>query len=59
MPDKIKGKRMTDLESKLFLFLENIKAEERIDIFLSMMEQNNKNNKTKQPLTHNLSYGIM
>lgn len=47
MPDKIKGKRMTDLESKLFLLLENIKAEERIDIFLSMLEQNNKNNKTK------------
>lgn len=47
MTDKIKGKRMTDFESKLFLFLENVKAEERIDIFLSMMEQNNKNNKTK------------
>lgn len=46
MSDKIKGKRMTDFESKLFLFLENIKAEERIDIFLSMMEKNNENNET-------------
>lgn len=49
MSDKIKGKRMTDLESKLFLFLENIQAEEKVDIFLLIMEQNNKNNKTNNP----------